>query len=79
MGRQPWVVQGLLLTKNAVSPTVGPWSVGLTLAGFTALYGVLAVVEGVLMIRAAQAGLEPEGTYVVPEDGLPVKVPSLTY
>ena len=36
MGRQPWVVQGLLLTKDAVSPTVGPWSVGLTLAGFTA-------------------------------------------
>ena len=79
LGRQPWVVQGLLLTKNAVSPTVGPWSVGLTLAGFTALYGVLAFVEGLLMIRAAQAGPEPEGTYPARADGSPVKVPALTY
>ena len=45
MGRQPWIVQGLLLTKDAVSPTVGPWSVGLTLVGFTALYGILAAIE----------------------------------
>jgi cytochrome d ubiquinol oxidase subunit I len=79
MGRQPWVVQGLLLTKNAVSPTVGPWSVGLTLAGFTALYGVLAAVEGLLMIRAAQAGPEPEGTYPAPADGAPITLPALTY
>ncbi len=79
MGRQPWVVQGLLLTKNAVSPTVGPWSVGLSLAGFTALYGVLAVVEGLLMIRAAKAGPEPEGTYPAPADGSPIKLPALTY
>jgi cytochrome d ubiquinol oxidase subunit I len=79
MGRQPWVVQGLLLTKNAVSPTVGPWSVGLTLVGFTALYGVLAFVEGLLMIRAAQAGPEPEGTYPDSADGTPTTVPALTY
>ena len=79
MGRQPWVVQGLLLTKNAVSPTVGPWSVGLTLAGFTVLYGVLAFVEGLLMIRAAQAGPEPEGTYPVPTDGTSMTLPALTY
>jgi cytochrome bd ubiquinol oxidase subunit I len=79
MGRQPWVVQGLLLTRNAVSPTVGPWSVGLTLAGFTALYGVLAFVEGLLMIRAAQAGPEPEGTYGPSPDGAPSTLPALTY
>ena len=79
MGRQPWVVQGLLLTKNAVSPTVGPWSVGLTLVGFTALYGVLAFVEGLLMIRTAQAGPEPEGTYPAPADGTPITLPALTY
>ncbi len=36
MGRQPWVVQGLLLTRNAVSPSVSAWQVGLTLVGFTA-------------------------------------------
>ncbi|HET7567550.1 MAG TPA: cytochrome ubiquinol oxidase subunit I, partial [Gaiellaceae bacterium] len=63
IGRQPWIVQGLLLTKDAVSPSVGAWSVGLTLAGFTLLYGLLAVVEAALMIRAAQAGPDPAGTF----------------
>ena len=54
MGRQPWVVQGLLLTRNAVSPSVSVWEVGMTLAGFTLLYGVLAVVDGWLMFRYAK-------------------------
>jgi cytochrome d ubiquinol oxidase subunit I len=51
MGRQPWVVQGLLKTENAVSPSVPAWEVGLTLAGFTLLYGALAAVDGWLMFR----------------------------
>jgi cytochrome d ubiquinol oxidase subunit I len=82
LGRQPWVVQGLLLTKDAVSPSVGPWSVGLTLAGFTALYGLLALVEAGLMIRAAKTGPDPAGTYVQPDgsgDGAPSTIPALTY
>ena len=71
MGRQPWVVQGLLLTKNAVSPTVGPWSVGLTLAGFTLLYGVLAAIEARLMVGAAKAGPGADaGTTPADDDGL---------
>jgi len=80
MGRQPWVVQGLLLTKDAVSPTVGPWSVGLTLAGFTLLYGVLAVVEGLLMVRAAKAGPEQPGSLTAAgADTLPDALPVLSY
>ncbi len=55
MGRQPWVVQGLLLTRNAVSPSVPAWEVATTLIGFTVLYGVLAVVDGWLMFRYAKA------------------------
>ena len=54
MGRQPWVVQGLLLTRNAVSPGVSVWEVGITLVGFTLLYGVLAGVDGWLMFRYAK-------------------------
>jgi cytochrome d ubiquinol oxidase subunit I len=54
MGRQPWVVQGLLLTRNAVSPSVPAWEVATTLIGFTLLYGVLAVVDGWLMFRYAK-------------------------
>jgi len=79
MGRQPWVVQGLLLTKNAVSPTVGPWSVGLTLVGFTLLYGVLAVIEAKLMIGAAKAGPDAAGTFAPDEDGRAPRIPALTY
>jgi cytochrome d ubiquinol oxidase subunit I len=82
LGRQPWVVQGLLQTKDAVSPTVGAWSVGLTLAGFTLLYGVLAGVEAKLMIGAAKAGPDREGTFAAdPSDdsGTPVRIPALTY
>ena len=44
LGRQPWVVQGLQQTKDAVSPNTGMMVV-ITLVTFTALYGVLAVVE----------------------------------
>jgi cytochrome d ubiquinol oxidase subunit I len=54
MGRQPWVVQGLLLTRNAVSPSVPAWEVATTLIGFTLLYGVLAAVDGWLMFKYAK-------------------------
>ncbi len=82
IGRQPWIVQGLLQTRDAVSPTVGAWSVGLTLAGFTLLYGLLALVEAGLMIRAARGGPDPAGTYALEPgepDGRPVRLPALTY
>jgi len=51
MGRQPWIVYGLLRTDQANSPTVGAVSVGLTLAGFVVLYTVLGLVDTVLMLR----------------------------
>ena len=73
MGRQPWVVQGLLLTRNAVSPTVPAWWVGVTLFGFTALYGLLAFVEARLMIGAVGAGAYK------PVGDAPAKLPALSY
>jgi cytochrome d ubiquinol oxidase subunit I len=54
MGRQPWIVQGLLKTEDAVSPTVSAWTVGASLGVFAGLYGVLAVVDFVLMRRYAR-------------------------
>jgi cytochrome d ubiquinol oxidase subunit I len=59
MGRQPWVVYGVLRTADGVSPAVGTATVLTSLVVFTLLYGVLAVVEGVLMIRYATAGPRP--------------------
>lgn len=56
MGRQPWIVFGLMTTESAVSPNVPAWSVGLSLLLFTVIYGALAVVEFRLIKKAAQAG-----------------------
>jgi cytochrome bd ubiquinol oxidase subunit I len=60
MGRQPWIVQGLLKTSDAVSPTVNSMSVWLSMLGFTALYGVLAVIGLRLFARTVRTGPEPE-------------------
>ncbi|MGB8020071.1 MAG: cytochrome ubiquinol oxidase subunit I [Candidatus Nanopelagicales bacterium] len=56
MGRQPWIVFGLMPTFAGVSPTVPVWQVASTLIGFTLLYGVLAVVEVGLIVRAVRQG-----------------------
>jgi len=55
VGRQPWIVWGLLKTADANSPSVGAWTIGLSLAVFASLYGMLAVVDFVLMRRYARA------------------------
>lgn len=56
--RQPWAVFGLFKTADGVSPTVGAASVAFTMIVFTLLYGVLAVIEFKLMIRAIKIGPE---------------------
>jgi cytochrome d ubiquinol oxidase subunit I len=49
VGRQPWIVQGLLKTADANSPSVGTSTVALSLGVFAVLYGLLAIVDFVLM------------------------------
>ena len=61
MGRQPWVVFGVLRTRNGVSPSVGTASVVISLTTFTLLYAALAVIAGVLMVRYVRSGPPPEG------------------
>jgi cytochrome d ubiquinol oxidase subunit I len=74
MGRQPWVVYGLLGTASGVSPSVGTVMVAATLAGFTLLYAGLAVVDGYLMLRIARAGVGEESP-----DGEAEPLPLLAY
>ncbi|MBO2529465.1 MULTISPECIES: cytochrome ubiquinol oxidase subunit I [Thermobifida] len=62
MGRQPWTVVGELLTAASVSPGVSLTEVALSLALFTLVYGVLAVIEAGLLWRYVKAG----PTHVVP-------------
>ncbi len=56
MGRQPWLVFGLLKTEDGVSPNVTGLEVLISLAAFTVIYGSLAVVEFKLILKTAQAG-----------------------
>lgn len=56
MGRQPWLVFGLMTTRDGVSPGVGAIDVLISLIAFTAIYAALAVVEIRLIVKAAQKG-----------------------
>jgi cytochrome d ubiquinol oxidase subunit I len=67
MGRQPWAVYGVLRTADGVSPSVGTASVLTSLIVFTLLYGALAVIEGVLLVRYVQAG-PPARAADLPDD-----------
>ncbi len=58
MGRQPWLVFGLLRTQDGISPGVTGVEILISLIVFTVLYGVLAVVEFKLILRAVQKGPE---------------------
>jgi len=60
MGRQPFVVYGLLKTDDAASVAVSSGEVLTTLIGFTLLYGVLAFVDFYLMAKYAKAGPDPD-------------------
>ena len=53
MGRQPWIVQNLLKTSDANSPSVSTTWLGISLGVFVTLYVVLLVVDFVLMRRYA--------------------------
>lgn len=62
MGRQPWIVFGLMLTEDGVSPSVPGWTVLISLIAFTLIYATLAVVEFGLILKVAQRGPEIEQT-----------------
>jgi cytochrome d ubiquinol oxidase subunit I len=71
MGRQPWIVQGLLLTSKASSPNVSTTWLAVSLSVFIGLYVVLGVVDFVLMRRYARPDLP------APAQELPA--PAVTY
>ncbi|MCI0520713.1 MAG: cytochrome ubiquinol oxidase subunit I [Chloroflexi bacterium] len=56
MGRQPWIVYGLLKVEDAVSPNLTVVDLWLSLIGYTLVYGALAVVMFKLMVKYAKAG-----------------------
>ncbi|RPJ18590.1 MAG: cytochrome ubiquinol oxidase subunit I, partial [Chloroflexi bacterium] len=56
MGRQPWIVQGLLTVEQAVSPHLPTLDLLISLLGYTVVYGSLAGAMFYLMKKYAVAG-----------------------
>ncbi len=57
MGRQPWLVSGVLPTMAGISPGVTATEMLISVIGYTLLYGALAVVEVGLMLKYIKLGL----------------------
>jgi cytochrome d ubiquinol oxidase subunit I len=66
-GRQPWIVQSLLETSKANSPSVSATWLGISLSGFVLLYLLLLALDIWLMRR--YAGIDPLEEAVKAEDG----------
>jgi cytochrome d ubiquinol oxidase subunit I len=58
-GRQPWIVQGIMLTKNGISPTVSTTWLWISVVAFVLLYGALGTVDFILMLRYSRNQLPP--------------------
>jgi cytochrome d ubiquinol oxidase subunit I len=58
MGRQPWIVYGLMKTSEGVSP-IALGQVATSLAGFFAVYALLGAADFYLLFKFARRG--PEG------------------
>jgi cytochrome bd-type quinol oxidase subunit 1 len=56
-GRQPWIVQGLMLTKNGVSPSVSATDIWISIILFLAIFVALGVADAWLMLRYGRRDL----------------------
>ena len=61
VGRQPWIVYGLMRTSDAASPVAGS-QVLMSLVAFIVVYGLLGCLGFYLMARHAMKGPEPVGS-----------------
>jgi cytochrome d ubiquinol oxidase subunit I len=59
VGRQPWIVYGLMRTKDAVSPIAGS-QVAISLAAFILVYSTLGAISFYLIGKQARRGPEPQ-------------------
>ena len=59
LGRQPWVIYGLLRTADGTSPRVSGGSVAFSTLGYLGLYGLLSILFVFLMGREIGRGPKP--------------------
>ncbi len=74
-GRQPWIVQGIMLTRNGISPSVSTTSLAISLTIFVLLYLTLGLVDLLLMLRYSRKELPRP----VPEGDEKLPIPAVQY
>jgi cytochrome d ubiquinol oxidase subunit I len=65
LGRQPWLIYGLLRTSEGFSSTVSASNGLFTLIGFMGIYALLGLLFTVLIYREISHGPDPQTTTVV--------------
>ncbi|MGH9711807.1 MAG: cytochrome ubiquinol oxidase subunit I [Candidatus Acidiferrales bacterium] len=61
VGRQPWIIFGLMRTRDGVSPLVSAGNAWFTLLGFLGLYTILGILFLFLVYREIEHGPTPGG------------------
>lgn len=69
MGRQPWIVYGVLKTADAVSKNISTMQVVMSLLGFTVLYGGLGVIDIYLLAKYARKGPDNDLSGIIKTKG----------
>jgi cytochrome d ubiquinol oxidase subunit I len=59
LGRQPWLIYGLMRTAHGISPRVSAGNAWFTLIGFMGMYAVLSILWLFLIYREIEIGPEP--------------------
>jgi cytochrome d ubiquinol oxidase subunit I len=67
-GRQPWVVHGLMQTRDAVSPNLTITTVWVSLIGFVLVYAILMAFDVFLLVKNGKKGLAAGDIDSVPLD-----------
>jgi cytochrome d ubiquinol oxidase subunit I len=65
VGRQPWIVYGVMKTSDAVSRSISVSQVVISLAGFTLLYGGLGVIDIYLLAKIAKKGPDEDLSAII--------------
>ncbi len=78
-GRQPWIVQGLMKTVNANSPSVSSLDIWISLIAFVLVYIALGAADLILMLRYSRKGLDPDDGPEGTGSGAQAPTPAMSY
>lgn len=65
VGRQPWIVYGVLKTSDAVSKSITPAQVWVSLIGFTLFYGMLGIIDIYLLAKYSKKGPDDDLSAII--------------